>query len=88
MKMVCQWRDYLTWVSNVRWRGTESTIATNNSDDGEGFRGNDGRRIGIQSQVRQTARASEAATEDDEGFRGSDGRRRGLQMQRRQTARA
>ncbi|KAK9095274.1 hypothetical protein Scep_026743 [Stephania cephalantha] len=79
-------KDYLTWVSNVRRRGTESMTATNSSDDGKGFRGSDGRRRGIQRQQRQMARASEAATADDEGFRCSDGRQRGLKRQRRQTA--
>ncbi|KAK9157507.1 hypothetical protein Scep_004081 [Stephania cephalantha] len=52
---------------------------------GEGFRGSEGRRRGIQSQKRQTTRASEAATADDKGFRVRDDRWQGLQMQRWQT---
>ncbi|KAK9111752.1 hypothetical protein Scep_019271 [Stephania cephalantha] len=60
---------------------------TNNSDDDEGFRGSDGRRRGFQSQRRQMARASEAATADGEGFIGIDVRWRGLHRQRRQTTR-
>ncbi|KAK9157914.1 hypothetical protein Scep_004488 [Stephania cephalantha] len=100
-------RDYLTWESTVRQRGTELKTVTNRTADdsardseaatamdseaatadGEGFRCSDGRRRGLQRQLRQTARALEPATADGEGFRCSDGRRRGLQRQRRQTVR-
>ncbi|KAK9111428.1 hypothetical protein Scep_018947 [Stephania cephalantha] len=45
--------------------------------DGEGFKGSDDRRRGLQK----------AATANEEGFIGSDDRRRGLQKKRRQMAR-